>query len=139
MHACVCTVRTRERLIFSCFGRVSLLMFATAGLHVLLKLVAEGSIHLYLYFSSTKPSSVIIGRVGTYCCKRGKARKCLQGAEQRVLLLRGLCVADTGSVNRRPPPSTTYIHGDTAITACEKEITDNVLWLQQHKPVVIIH
>lgn len=78
---------------------------------------------MYLYSSSTKPSSVIIGWVGTSYSKKGKARKCLQRAEQRVLLLWGLCVVDTGSVNRSPP-STTHIHGDTAITACEREITE---------------
>lgn len=93
---------------------------------------------MYLYPSSTKPSLVIIGWVGTYYSKRGKARKCLQRTEQRVLLQRGLCVADTGPANRSPP-STANIHWNLEIKACERDITEDVLWLQQQQPVVVMH
>lgn len=62
---------------------------------------------MYLYSSSTKKTLFGNYRAGWHPLwqkkKGGKASKCLQRAEQRVLLPRGLCAADMGSVNREPP------------------------------------
>lgn len=43
--------------------------------------------------------------------------------EWRGVIIGGLCVAVRGSVNKSPP-SWMHIHRHTAITACEREITE---------------
>ncbi len=78
-----------------------------ASFSLFLKLVAGRFSHVYPYSSSTKPSSVITGQVGTYYSEMGKARECLQRTGQRVLLLTGLNVADTDSLNQN---SVTSMH-----------------------------
>lgn len=87
-------------------------------------ILTQGLIYVYLYPSSSDY------RVAWHLLQQ-KARECLQPAEQRVLLQRGLWVTDTSSFYREPPPSKT--HGDTAITACESE----EIVFELHKPAVI--